>query len=161
MLIWAHHVWTYQALILLKGLTLSLQPAAIAAIWVALLRPKWSDRLLWCAVTTLTAFFIVPSIPVTFHRNDITTLALVGYTSWAVVAWYSSMRKEWRALIAGVCLAIVGLALIALGAFGGESAIDIAGSLACACAIWCFSLAVTQRFNIDLFALGITESDRT
>jgi hypothetical protein len=156
-LIWAHHLWTYQALILLKMLTISLQPAAIAAVWIALLRPSWSDRLLWCAVTTLTAFLIVPSIPVAFHRNDITTLALVGYTSWAAVAWYSSMQKMWRAFITGVCLAIAALAIIAPGAFGGGSAIDVAGSLVLACAIWCFSVALTQRFHIDLFAVGIIE----
>jgi hypothetical protein len=156
-LVWAHNLWMYRALILAKMLTVSLQPAAIAAIWIALLRPSWSDRLLWCAVTTLTAFLIVPSIPVAFHRDTVTTLALVGYTSWAVVAWYSSMQKVWRALITGVCLAIAALALIAPGAFGGASAIDLAGSFAFACAIWCFSIALTQRFNIDLFAVGIIE----
>jgi hypothetical protein len=143
-----------KAFLVFKGLTLALQLAAIVAIRVALLRPGWSDRLLWRAAITLTPFQLVPVLPPGLHRNGPTTMALVGYAAWAVVAWYSSMRPAWRVVITGACLAILVLALAAPIAFAGGPAIEVAGSFICACAIFCLSIALVERFNIDLFRRG-------
>jgi hypothetical protein len=146
-----HHPVLYRAFFAFHASNAVLQIAAIAAVWVALLRPGWSDRLLWCAATTLSAsLVIVATIPRGFYRDDFATIAIIGFTSWSIVAWYSSMPPAWRAIVSAACMAMVAFAC-ALPFLAQLSPIYFAGSLTLACSIWCFSIALVTGFRIDLF----------
>jgi hypothetical protein len=146
-----YHPALYRAFFAFHASNAVLQIAAIIAVWVALVRPGWSDRLLWCAATTLSAsLVIVAGLPRGLFRDDFATIAMIGFTSWAIVAWYSSMPLAWRAIVSAACIAMVAFAC-ALPFLAQLPPIYFAGSLVLACSIWCFSIALVAGFRIDLF----------
>jgi hypothetical protein len=150
-LYWGMHPNIQRAYYGFRALTATLEGAAAVAVWWALLRPKWSDRLLWCAAATMTVFVGLPSLAKVPYWDYFAVSAMVGFTSWSVVAWYSSFQMVWRILATGACslLAVIGFAAPVL--FLKQQPIYVAGSFAAACSIWCLSIALTRRFNIELF----------
>jgi hypothetical protein len=141
--------------------------SAVVMLWIAFASPRWSDRTLWGAAMTFTAFVLALNLQYCFHPiagevvrtyPDIAAVVgLVAYGSWLLILRESTLSTAIRRLLSAVCvlavLAVVGYPLID----PYTRTIDIVGAIALAGALFALGIFVAGRVGVNL--LGRTDRE--
>jgi hypothetical protein len=136
---------------------------AVVMVWIAFLSPRWSDRTLWGAAMTFTAFELAVNLQYCFshqvagevvrtYPNIYAVVGLVGYGSWLLVLRGSALPAGMRRLLSAICvfalLAIVVYPLIDPYA----RVVDIAGAVLLAGALFALGIYAAGRVGVNMLA---------
>ncbi|MGA7201618.1 MAG: hypothetical protein WBX26_07300 [Candidatus Cybelea sp.] len=134
-------------------------------VWIAFVSPRWSDRALWGAAMTLTAFVLAANLQACFppmadifgrtYPDISATTGLVAYGSWLVILRESSLSAVARVLLTTFSL----FALLVTVAFPlidpDVRVVDIVGPLLLAGGIFTFGIFVADRVGVNVLSRRI------
>ena len=142
--------------------------AAIAFVWMAFVRPGWSDRLLWSTALILTVALAASVARLAFanrtslhgigmYPNAAAAVGAIAYGTWLMIADRSSWAPWRRVLTATLCLS----ALAAIAAYPLVSKtvrfVDFAGSFIFAAAFFTLGGFIANRAGVDIMAREVEE----